>query len=366
MLLLAWAGQAFLLYLAATFVFDLVHWTMHALSRSRFPPLRALGGLHQTHHEFLDAKLGFDDALIQRNLWRHRAPELATQLLGASLGLLLFPWAPVLATATLFAGSFLVGVLLDGKDSNHRSQRTVPAALGGIFVGLAYHSLHHVYPERYFGSVTTLFDRLFGTGCQLAGRRVLLTGASGCFGGPLKGLLEAEGSIVTPLEHGAFGSADLGLADILVLAHGSKGADAMAANCDASLLLIERFRRATRGRLVSPEVWAVGSEIECHPAFGNVAYYESKRAFARHARRLFHEREVLYRHIVPSAFTSPMGRGLMSGRFAAWWALFFIKRGCRYVPVSYTGLALLNYLKFALRIHATKAPSSPQEENQCS
>jgi hypothetical protein len=41
-----------------------------------------------------------------------------------------------------------------------------------------------------------------------------------------------------------------------------------------------------------------------------------------------------------------MGPGLMSGRTAARIAMFFIRRGFRYVPVTYTGIALVNYWKF--------------------
>ena len=176
--------------------------------------------------------------------------------------------------------------------------------------------------------------------------------AGGAFGAPLKALLEKEGAVVTPLAHADFARADAQLADaeILILAHGSKEADAMLANCDSFVDLIERFRAAAQGRLVPPEVWAVGSEIEAHPAFGAVAYAQSKRAFARHAVACFHDDRLLYRHIVPSAFTSPMGKGLISGKTAAAWALFLIKRGVRYVPVTYTGIALINYLKFAVRL----------------
>ena len=79
-------------------------------------------------------------------------------------------------------------------------------------------------------------------------------------------------------------------------------------------------------------------------------------SFARRARSLFHQSDLLYRHIVPSAFKSVMGPGLISGDFAAAWAWFLIKRGYRYVPVSYTGIALLNYLKFVFRIHASVTP----------
>lgn len=228
---------------------------------------------------------------------------------------------------------------------------------------------YHVHPDRYFGSVITLFDRLFGTGCQVAGRTVALTGASGAFGAPLKAILEREGATVLPLKYGVdyrygdYAGADEALrrADILVLAHGSKVKDAMAANCDSFLALIDRFRELKRSSRFPPEVWAVGSEIECHPSWGNAElqiYLESKRAYARHARRFFHQADFLYRHIVPSAFTSPMGKGLISGATAARWAWLFICRGFRYVPVSYSGIALLNYFKFVFRVHA--APPDPR------
>jgi hypothetical protein len=64
---------------------------------------------------------------------------------------------------------------------------------------------------------------------------------------------------------------------------------------------------------------------------------------------------MVYRHIVASAFTSRMGPGLISGEAAAALAMFFIRRGFRYIPVTYTGIAWVNYLKFALALHA-RAP----------
>ncbi|HEY1098023.1 MAG TPA: hypothetical protein VGF99_03805, partial [Myxococcota bacterium] len=75
-------------------------------------------------------------------------------------------------------------------------------------------------------------------------------------------------------------------------------------------------------------------------------YSASKRNYARYAHAYYLDERVLYRHIVPSAFTSPMGKGLISGELAAKIAMFFIDRGFRYVPVTYTGVALYNYLKF--------------------
>ena len=99
------------------------------------------------------------------------------------------------------------------------------------------------------------------------------------------------------------------------------------------------------------EIWGVGSEIECHPCFGIKkikVYAASKRNFARHARAYFHDRDIQYRHLVHSAFISPMGPGLMTANFAAAVTIFFLKRGFRYVPVTYTGFAFLNYFRFLL------------------
>ena len=185
----------------------------------------------------------------------------------------------------------------------------------------------------------------------------VLTGASGSFGSAIKTALEQEGNQVATLRYQRdwtyddYSGADdkLRAADVLVLAHGSRVDQAMAANCDSFIALIERFRRLKAGHPSTPEIWAVGSEIELHPSWGNkdlLIYSRSKRAFARYAAGLFRDPSVTYRHIVPSAFTSRMGPGLMSGETAARVALFLIRRGWRYVPVTYTGVALANYFRF--------------------
>ena len=75
-------------------------------------------------------------------------------------------------------------------------------------------------------------------------------------------------------------------------------------------------------------------------------YAASKRKFARHARTYFHDKNLHYRHLVHSAFISRMGPGLMTAGFAAKMTLFLIKRGFKYVPVTYTGFAFLNYFRF--------------------
>ena len=87
----------------------------------------------------------------------------------------------------------------------------------------------------------------------------------------------------------------------------------------------------------------------------------SKRAFARAAARLFFDPEILYRHIVPSAFRSRMGPGLMSGHTAARVAFWLIRHGFRYVPVTYTGIAFLNFVPFFLRCGLRPRAKAVQE-----
>ena len=93
----------------------------------------------------------------------------------------------------------------------------------------------------------------------------------------------------------------------------------------------------------------MGSEIEIHPTWGLDSlkeYSRSKREFAKFARRCYDDDALVYRHIVPSAFRSRMGAAIMGPDWAVWTALWWIRRGARYVPVTYTGLAFWGYVKF--------------------
>jgi hypothetical protein len=205
----------------------------------------------------------------------------------------------------------------------------------------------------------SLRTRLLGNPDFIRGKRVAITGMSGAFGKPMAALLETSGAAqVKGLKYGVdysygdYSKLDgvLRESDVLVLAHGSKLDHAMEANCDSFVAILERSRKLHPGR-TDLEVWATGSEIEVHPAWGNKElqiYLESKRAFARHAWGYFRDPSFVYRHICPAGFRSQMGPGLISGETAAKMALFFIRRGFRYVPVTYTGFAFANYLKFAL------------------
>ncbi len=361
------------LFLAASVLFDVVHYVLHLLLKSPSALLRRVGAMHQAHHDFFTDSLRFDERYARANLLWHIIPEYANQVAFTLPGyFLLGPW-PVAVALAIETTIFVMVVFRMGMDEHHiaaeaRSGRRNHAA--GLFVTADYHSLHHVHPDRYYSSYVTVFDRIMGTACQVAGRTVALTGASGAFVSAMARLLEREGAEVIPLKHGRdFTAGDasaadetLRAADILVLGHGAKGDGAMAANCDSFVALIERFK-ALRSSPLSPiEVWAVGSEIEAHPSFGDPVlegYSRSKRAFARHARRYYADRGLIYRHVVPSAFRSAMGPGLISGETAAKVALFLIRRGFRYVPVTYTGVALANYFKFAWFTRPAPGPAKP-------
>jgi hypothetical protein len=165
--------------------------------------------------------------------------------------------------------------------------------------------------------------------------RITITGVSGAFGTAIKQQLQHERvQAVQELKFGTDWTYDnydstipiLADTDILILAHGSKLDHAMEANCQSTVILMELFKKHHQPRpiqkMLLPEVWYVGSEIELHSSWGlpNLeAYSRSKRSFVPHARALYDDPSILYRHIVPSAFRSPMGFAIVSADWAAWW-----------------------------------------------
>lgn len=204
---------------------------------------------------------------------------------------------------------------------------------------------------------------LFGTATTLKGRRVAMTGLSGALGRELaKALQKEQVASVTPLRHGVEWSEDdyadlarmLAETDVLVLCHGTKDAHAaLSVNCTSAMSINELFKQVPvrTGPELIPEVWYVGSEAELHGALplGDAvmqAYAESKRAFVPFARAYYDDETILYRHIVPAAFRSRMGSAVAGADWAARVAIWWIRRGAQYVPVTYTGLAFVNYFRF--------------------
>lgn len=348
--------QAALLCYMSTIGFDVVHYVLHRFMRSNVPAFQAIGSLHAVHHKFLGPDLKFNEAFRNKNIVWHMIPEYLTQMFCLALFLPFLNITPIALAGLFQTGMFLIILTGRGTDKHHKEVDIISAPRNGFFVSPAYHALHHRYPDRYFSSLVKIFDWFAGTGVQLEGKRVVMTGARGAFGSPFKNLLQE--SNVAHIECLQFGSdyayddyertaSALKDADILVLCHGSKQSP-MHANCESFRALIEIFCETHKDSTVPPEIWAVGSESECHPAFAAEAkrYKESKEAFARIAARYYRDERIIYRHIVPAAFSSPMGPGLISGKTAARIAMWWIRRGFCYVPVTYTGIAFVNYFKF--------------------
>lgn len=356
--------------LAGSILFDLVHWLAHHSARSSNPVLRGLARSHTVHHQYFDRQLNFNPSFSTRNLLYHLQLELLCQVVGAGaswqltsiLGLRTHVQANhdiIVALTCLVLRSGCVA-WREGRDSNHIPYHRLPKDPHSVTVGPQYHALHHVDPQAYFGSTVRLLDWLLGTAATLRGRRIAITGARGAFGQALlKELGQEKGAVIQRLQFGRDWDYDdyrrleatLRNTDILILAHGSKNPDdAFKANCESPMAIIDAFLRARDPPkcLLLPEIWYVGSEAELHGAWTEDmrAYTDSKRAFVPFARACYEDQRFIYRHIVPAAFSSSMGRALVSASWAAKVTLWWVRRGARYVPVTYTGFAFLNYLRF--------------------
>ncbi|MES2218809.1 MAG: sterol desaturase family protein [Pseudomonadota bacterium] len=349
--------QATLAFLIGTCLFDLVHYFLHVCLKSKYKILKVIGSFHLAHHRFYSPSLKIEKHWATQNLLYHVLIEYIIQMAGILLCLwFLQPWAVVMA-ASLQTFIFIKVCINRGVDPHHQAFAKLPSSRGGVFVSAEYHAQHHLQMNHCYSSYIKLIDYLFGSGQYLKGKHIAITGASGALGSNMKKLLEKEGAHVTTFKFGVDYDYDnyeklkgpLANTDILLLCHGSKLENAQQANCDSFISIIELFKSVRKRELVPIEVWGVGSEIECHPCFGIKKLYpyaDSKRNYARKAHEYFHDRDIQYRHLVHSAFISPMGPGLMTASFAARVTLFLIKRDFKYVPVTYTGFAFLNYLRF--------------------
>ena len=349
--------QAALVFIASTALFDALHWTLHKWEGSKIPLLRTFSSWHWVHHKFLGLDMQINPAYARANIWFHILPEYLTSMAGTLIFMLVFPWPVIAAVAAL--RTVMLGLTLreEGLDYNHMSMDRVGGQQGLLWVDNNYHAMHHVYPHNFFSSFANVFDLVFGTACQIEGRRFLVTGAGGAFGAAMVDKLTRLGGIVETAKSGVdFKPGNytamrekLERAEVLVLSHGAKTEDCWNANNVTFRELVELFTDMGKTRLAPPEVWALGSEVEFHGDMGLdelKAYSASKRAYAARARDYYRSDALIYRHIVPSSFTSAMGKGAMSAATAVNIALFFIRRGFRYVPVTMTGLAVLNYFRF--------------------
>lgn len=298
-------------FLAATVAFDLVHVSLHRMAGSGVGWLRALGGLHETHHRFLDRELIVHDELEGANLRRHVVPEFLTQAACSGALLLVLPAAIVLPALAAQVLLFLYILRVRGRDVNHRGVASLRAHRPHFFCLPEYHAWHHAHPEAHFSSWIKLLDGLLGTGASLAGRRIVLTGAETAFGAALRRALLERG--FGPLEsHPGAPPEALGErlreVDVLIVLHDA-GDDASA--------WIERFCRATRGRKLPPEVWALD------PGPGG----------RRRARRLLRDPRLIYRHLA-GVEAAPPERGARV-------VLDLALRGFRFVPAVRSPAALV-------------------------
>ncbi|OCL13446.1 hypothetical protein AOQ84DRAFT_283122 [Glonium stellatum] len=360
------------LWLTGSFFFDIVHYLLHQCSKSQHRSLRLVGQLHMVHHLYFNRRLQFNNRYRWHNICVELPLELGCQLFGTWLGWLVAKnfglTGPGYLSKQFFSLVLIVEIarelivaILDGRDSNHKTYSTVPKDPNWFMVGPEYHALHHVNPKAYISSAFYLFDWLFGTGYTLQSRRITLTGASGAFGEAIKKELQHESvKCIQELEFGADWTYDsydatiptLANTDVLILAHSSEWDDTTKTNSGSTAKLIELFRQHRQAgpghKMLLPEVWYVGNDAELHPSWGIPSlqlFSHSKHVFPLSARALYNDSSILYRHIVVSAFSSSTGPAVASAKWTARAAMWWIRRGAQYVPVTYTGLAYLYYLK---------------------
>lgn len=355
---LAYWFYAAIIFFSATVVFDVIHYLLHVWHDSRFALLRQFSMMHWYHHEFLNRRLEIGPTFQKANIKYHVVPEYITQVSITLLYAFMFPWASVAIALSFETLVFVITLTVRGVDPNHLARRQLKRPSNFPIVGPHYHGYHHVYPYSYFSSYIKILDWILGAAMELKGKHVVISGASGGLGSALVKQLYQEGvASIETLKYGMdYGPGDfskidakLKSKDILILAHGAKQ-QAMWANCTSFQAISERYLELNKGGLTVPEIWGAGSEIECHPAVlpAFYDYKRSKRAYANWTKQFMSQQRVIYRHIVPAAFTSNMGVGLMSSTFVAKVIIGRVKRDWRYIPITYTGIAWLNYIKYRL------------------
>lgn len=343
-----WPLQALVIFAASTTMFDAIHWALHKWAHSPFKLLRIFASWHQVHHRFLDRGMRVHKSLTKANFWAHLVPEFITTQIGTLAFLLIMPWQPVAYIVAVHCWFFLKHFYDEGVDVNHMAMDRVPGNRGVIRVDPAYHAMHHIQPSAFYSSYINIFDLIFGTALKLDRQRVTILG-TGSLARAMAVQLSKEGATVRLI--GREGISDyswMESTDILVLAVGSRKMDGMLANFSLPVTIAEAFIEQAKDRLVPPEVWGIGSETEM---FGGGLYAETKQEFAKYAARYWAKNpNVTYRHIVPSAFRSKLnGWAPMGANTVARIAIFLLKRGFMYVPVTMTGLAILNRILFEMR-----------------
>ncbi len=245
------------IFLASTIAFDVVHRLLHLAHGSRFALLDWAGGLHATHHDFLDTELRVHDELIGANIRRHVIPEFVTQAAFGAIVLVLLYYVPILPW-TAVVGAFAIQVAVfalimreRGLDINHRGHEKLDAFRDTFFCMPEYHALHHVHPDAHFSSWIKALDYALGSGLWLEGRRIAWIGDASDAVAALRTRLEAAG-----VEEVGLDAASAERAEILVVS-GDLEAEPIAST-------VARFiERADASRFPS-EIWWVREPGEAH------------------------------------------------------------------------------------------------------
>jgi sterol desaturase/sphingolipid hydroxylase (fatty acid hydroxylase superfamily) len=342
------------LYFTGSLFFDIAHYLLHKFSKSQYRILRRIGYLHEVHHLYFNRRLRFNNRYRFSNTICELPLELSCQICGTWLGYLaaqaLSLTGPGLLSQELLhlvlifevARSSVVAIL-EGRDSNHQSYCTVvPKAPHSFLVGPEYHALHHVDPSAYISSSFRFLDWLLGTSYTLRARRVALAGLSGPLARALKSELQAKEMVSCVRDLSLDDDDDekivdrLANTDVLILSNEE------AFEC--RIKIIELFRKhytPRRGHsFLLPEIWYFGNQKKIASPSPSAA---GKKTFTNYARRCYDAEDIVYRHIVLSTPVSKLGyASLGHAKAALWW----IRRGARYVPVTDPVSALCGYVAF--------------------
>ncbi|KAJ5399028.1 hypothetical protein N7465_009517 [Penicillium sp. CMV-2018d] len=347
---------------------------LHRCNKSSHPLFQRLARVHHFHHLYFTRHMDFNEKYLQQNRFQALPLELALQIVGSTLGYLFasFVTPNSLVWSTRNHLLFTIGfqilrttfvILTCGRDSNHIVYKTAPKDNNWILVGPEFHALHHVYPDRYMSSFIKVFDWIWGTAYSFRRKRFTITEGSGAFTQGITKYIEREEGVacIRKLTFGADWDDHnfekvipvLSNSDVLILAHSCHGEDALGSNCDSATQLIKLFKkyRATNPAYQTlPEVWYVGSEVEFHSPRRNARLQRDsqskRRTFLPQARSFYDDPDIIYRHIVLPSFLSSMGNAVLSVDWTVRCAMWWIRRGARYIPVTYTGIAWLDYFKF--------------------
>ncbi len=237
--------QAILLFILGVFGFDGVHYILHVWEHSRFRLLRFLGGLHAVHHEFLDREMKIRPQFMRANLLNHVIPEYLTGATGSVLLAAILGWWSAGAAVVVVRTVMVIFYLLQkGKDFTHNPVNRIRADRSLVFVGPAYHALHHVYVRQHYSSFINIFDFVFGTNCQIEGRNFLVF-EDNQFTTAVQGRIKKSGAVVhTVSQNPEEMRRQMESSEVMILT-GQPERET----------LIRDFTTIGKARLMPPEVW---------------------------------------------------------------------------------------------------------------